>query len=344
MTIIVIKPGLLSTVQDLGRFGWQHLGIVPSGAMDIDAHRLANLLVGNGAGAATIEITVRGPELEFEQATLVALCGATFDAKCIDAKGKSSPMLANRPVLLSKSARLRIADVQHGARAYIAVAGGIAVPPVLGSASTYLPAGFGGYQGRALRTGDRLPLDRACSALSVARFASLKRRTSAPADPNAMQSVSWSVPIDSLPHADEDPIRFIEGRHWRMFSAAAHIAIETGPLRIAPESNRIGYRLTGITLERRKNVDVLSEPTCLGTIQVPSDGTPIVLMADHQTTGGYAKIGEVAGADIPRLAQRTPGMEVRFRRCTLADARAARKVRQARVAALVQTIAWEYAA
>ncbi len=344
MTIIVIKPGLLSTVQDMGRFGWQHLGIVPSGAMDIDAHRVANLLVGNAATAATIEITIRGPELEFEQPALVALCGATFDAKCIDAKGKTTPMLANRPVLLPKSARLRIGDVQHGARAYIAVAGGIMVPPVLGSASTYLPAGFGGHLGRALRAGDRLPLDRAHSTLSVARFSSLKRRARAPIDIRAPQSVSWSAPIDSLPHADEAPIRFIEGRHWRMFSAAAHAAMEKEPMRIAPESNRIGYRLNGPCLERRKNADVLSEPTCLGTIQVPGDGTPIVLMSDHQTTGGYAKIGEVASADIPRLAQRTPGMEVRFQRCTLADARAARKAQQSRLAALVQTIAWEYAA
>lgn len=344
MTIIVIRPGLLSTVQDLGRFGWQHLGVGPSGAMDADAHRLANLLVGNSAIEATIEITVRGPELEFEQPALIALCGATFEAKCIDAKGKSTPMPANRPVLVPKSGRLRIGDVQHGARAYVAVAGGISVPPVLGSASTYLPAGFGGFRGRALRAGDRIALDRAYSTLSTTRFTSLKRRARVPFDVKAFQSVTWSVPIESLPHADEAPIRFIEGRHWRMFSAAAHAAIEAEPLRIAPESNRIGYRLNGVLLERRKNTDVLSEPTCLGTIQVPSDGTPIVLMADHQTTGGYAKIGEVASVDIPRLAQRTPGMEVRFQRCSLADAEAARKARRARIAALVQTIAWEYTA
>lgn len=342
MTIIVIKPGLLSTVQDLGRFGWQHVGIVPSGAMDTDAHRLANLLVGNGGAEATIEITLRGPELEFEYPTLIAMCGATFDAKCVDAKGKIFPMPLNRPVLVPKTARLRIGDVRHGARAYIAVAGGIPLPLVLGSRSTYLPARFGGHLGRALRTSDRLPLDRASIPLSNARFASLRRRRGTPIDPRAIESVAWSVPIDSLPHADEAPIRFIEGRHWRLFSAAAQTALENEPMRIAPESNRIGYRLHGPRLERRKDVDVLSEPTCLGTIQVPSDGMPIVLMADHQTTGGYAKIGEVASVEIPRLAQRPPGMAVRFLRCSLADAQAARKARQARFAQLVQTIAWEF--
>ncbi len=342
MTIIVIKPGLLSTVQDLGRFGWQHLGIVPSGAMDTDAHRLANLLVGNSGAEATIEITLRGPELEFEHPTLVAMCGATFDAKCVDAKGKIFPMPLNRPVLMPKTARLRIGDVRHGARAYIAVAGGIPLPLVLGSRSTYLPARFGGYQGRALRTGDRLPLDRASIPLSTTRFSSLKRRAGAPIDPRAIESVAWSVPIDSLPYAEEAPMRFIEGRHWRLFSAAAHAAIESEPMRITPDSNRIGYRLNGPRLERRKDTDVLSEPTCLGTIQVPSDGVPIVLMADHHTTGGYAKIGEVVSADIAHLAQRSPGMEVRFQRCSLADAQAARKARQARLAALVQTIACEF--
>ena len=342
MTIIVIKPGLLSTVQDLGRFGRQHLGISPSGAMDLDAHRLANLLVGNGAAAATIEITVRGPELEFEQTALVALTGATFEAQCVDAKGKVTPMPMNRPVLMPKTARLRIGNALHGARAYVAVAGGIAVPSVLGSASTYLPAGFGGFHGRALRAGDRIALDPAYSKMGIARFSSLKRRAGTALDLKAIHSVAWSVPIDSLPHADEAPIRFIEGRHWKMFSAQAQAAIESEPMRVAPDSNRIGYRLNGVLLDRRKNTDVLSEATCLGTIQVPSDGTPIVLMADHQTTGGYAKIGEVASADIPRLAQRVPGMQVRFQRCSLADAMAARKARQARIAALVQTIAWEY--
>jgi antagonist of KipI len=342
MSIIVIKPGLLSTVQDLGRFGWQHLGIVPSGAMDIDAHRFANLLVGNSGTEATIEITLRGPELEFEHPTLIAMCGAMFDAQCVDAKGKIFPMPLNRPVLMPKTARLRIGDVRHGARAYIAAAGGIPLPLVLGSRSTYLPARFGGHLGRPLKTGDRLPLDRASIPLSNTRFASLRRRRGVPIDPRAIESVGWSVPIESLPHAEEEPIRFIEGRNWRLFTPAAQAAMEDEPMRIAPESNRIGYRLNGPRLERRRDTDVLSEPTCLGTIQVPSDGAPIVLMADHHTTGGYAKIGEVASVDIARLAQRPPGAEVRFQRCSLADAHAARKVRQARFASMVQTIAWEF--
>lgn len=333
MKLRVLRPGLHTTVQDLGRYGLQHLGVVPCGAMDAVAHRLANALVGNEVGAATLECTVVGPELQFERPALVALCGAEFDATVA---GAALPQ--NRPVLLNAGARLRVGSSLRGARAYLAVAGGIAVPAVLGSRSTYVPAAFGGLEGRALRAGDVLDLDARASLIAAARFGRLKNTRSAA----NFKSTAWQACAMTLPRDKDITVRAMEGRHYGQFDADSRRAFFEQAWRVSQDSNRMGYRLAGPALARRGAGDLLSEPTCLGTVQAPGDGSVIVLMADHQTTGGYPKIAEVAGADVPLLSQLAPGGALRFQRCSVAEARAALRQLHATIASIIDGINFQY--
>jgi antagonist of KipI len=336
-TVLVERPGMLTTVQDCGRHGWQHVGVVPSGAMDCDSLQLANALVGNDLHLAGLEVTLRGPILCFPRDTLVALAGAQFDA-CITVDGRELPCPLNRPVLLRAGDRLSINQPRHGFRAYLAVAGGIDVAPMLGSRCTYLAAAMGGIAGRALKKGDRLPLAPQASDLSHARFDRLTHGTGPVSPRFAVHSVPWSVAPRSLPRDEPTVVRCVDGHHRELFSPEALEAFEVGSYRISPQSNRMGYRMLGTRLERAQAGDILSEPTALGTVQVPADGLPIVLMADHQTTGGYAKIAEVASADIARLAQLRPGQEVRFARCTLAEARSLAQAAHQALQVAVQAI------
>ena len=333
MSLRVLRPGLHTTVQDLGRYGMQHLGVVPCGAMDPIAHRLANALVGNDAEAATLECTVVGPELRFERPALIALCGANFDARIA---GEALPQY--RPVWVKKGVQLRIGQALRGARGYLAVAGGVGVPAVLGSRSSYVPAGFGGLQGRALRAGDTLALDAATAELGAERFSKL-REVRATAH---FSSTAWQAPVLTLPRAPNLTLRAIEGRHYGQFEAESRRAFFEANWRVSQDSNRMGYRLAGPALARESVGDLLSEPTCLGTVQAPGDGSIIVLMADHQTTGGYPKIAELAGADMPLLAQLAPGGMLRFQHCSVEDARAALQHTQARLAAIIDGIHFQY--
>ena len=308
-----MRPGLLSTIQDLGRHGFQHLGIVPCGVMDSVSHCMANALVGNADELATLECTIAGPELAFEEDALVALYGAAFQAR----SGTGLP--GNRPVLVKAGTTINLGSATRGSRAYLAIAGGFAVPEVLGSRSTYVPGDFGGLCGRALRVGDRLATIDALAAVSNERFARFAK------------PVRWSAPELTLPPPGALAVRAIEGRHWGQFDEASRDKLFSHDWRVSATSNRMGYRLEGPRLARTRNVEVLSEPTCLGTVQVPNDGTPIVLMADHQTTGGYPKIAEVAAIDLPGLAQLAPGGLVRFLRCTLEEAQRAEDEKLAHV-------------
>jgi len=336
MSLRVIRPGMLTTVQDLGRYGMQHLGIVPCGAMDELSHRIANALVGNDEGAATLEMTLRGPELEFASDALVAMHGAHFAAR-VDGR----PLPQGRPVALRAGARLDCGRATIGCRAYLAVAGGIAAPETLDSRSTYLPAGFGGIEGRALRSGDAVPLEPDAAALAANREQKLRAHGRA-RSVDGMTTVTWRAPDLTLTGDAEIRLHALEGRHAELFERTSLDAFFGEPWRVLPDSNRMGFRLGGPALARKTPGELLSEPTCLGTVQVPADGTPIVLMADHQTTGGYARIAEVAGADVPRLAQASPGSMVRFGRIDLAIADALRGVQEHHLAALRRTLAWQY--
>jgi antagonist of KipI len=333
MSLRIIRPGLLTTVQDRGRHGLQHLGVVSCGPMDPVALGLANALVGNRDGEAAIEFTVIGPEIAFESDTLVSLCGALFEAK---AGGVAVP--ANRPVLLRKDTVLSTGRALLGSRAYLAVAGGIATPPVLASRSTYLPAGFGGFNGRLLRAGDSLPLIGNVAAVSLKRYESLTGKK----DSAGLRTVSWSAPALTLPEREPILIHAMEGRHHAHFDAASQRAFFEATWKVTPDSNRMGFRLAGPALARAEAFEILSEPACLGTVQVPANGLPIALMADHQTTGGYPKIAEIAAADVPRLAQLAPGGTVQFARCTLDQARELRRALRLRVDSALRSLAWDY--
>jgi len=321
MSIRVLRPGLLTTLQDHGRHGFQRVGLCPGGAMDPVALALANALVGNPPGEAALEITVIGPELAFEQETLVAVCGAEF-------KG-SFPH--NRPVLAPAASRFNVGRATRGARAYLAVAGGFAVEPVLGSRSTYLPGRFGGLEGRALKHGDVLPLR---DAEASRRFDSLKKTKDG--------TVRWSAPPLTLPDREPILVHVIEGQHFAQFDAASQRAFFDTVWRVAPDSNRMGFRLGGPPLGRPQADEILSGPTCLGSVQVPPSGAPIALMADHQTTGGYPRIAEIASADVARLAQLAPGGKLHFARCSLETAGELRRHAKARLESALRGIAWEY--
>jgi antagonist of KipI len=324
MTIRVLRPGLLMTVQDLGRHGHQHVGLCPGGAMDPISLTLANALVGNDAGAAALEITVLGPDLEFKRETLVALVGAEFE----------TGIALNRPVLVERNSPISISRAARGARGYLAVAGGIAVPEVLGSRSTYLPGAFGGLEGRVLKRGDVLPLAENAEQLSRERYERLKNKRGS--------SVRWSVPPFTVPDREPIVLHAIDGEHVADFDANMQRVFYDTVWRVTPDSNRMGYRLAGPPLARAKADEILSGPTALGTVQVPANGVPIALMADHQTTGGYPRIAEIASADVPRLAQIAPGGSVHFVRCGLDMAAELRNDMRNRLQTVLRGIAWEY--
>ena len=324
MTIRVLRPGLLMTVQDFGRHGHQHMGLCPGGAMDPVSLVLANALVGNEPGAAALELTVLGPDLEFEHDTLIALVGAEFEADI--------PL--NRPVLVTGGSHISISRAARGARGYLTAAGGIAVPEVLGSRSTYIPGGFGGLDGRVLKRGDLLPLSPQVAQLSAERFAALKNKRG--------WSVRWSALPLTVPDREPIVLHAIDGEHFADFDANMQRVFFDTIWRVTPDSNRMGYRLAGPPLARAKTDEILSGPTCLGSVQVPANGVPIALMADHQTTGGYPRISEIASADVPRLAQIAPGGTVHFARCALDMAAELRKDTRNRLQQTLRGIAWEY--
>jgi len=323
MTLQVLAPGLLTTVQDGGRHGYQHLGVGPGGAMDPLAHRLANALVGNGPGEATLEITLAGPVLVFGEETLVALCGADLSATVDD-----RPLPLWRPVWVRAGARLAFGAPRAGARAYLALAGGLPLPLVLGSRSTHLAAGFGGFQGRALRAGDLLPVPpqpRRCEGLLAAL-----RRGAEPFAAPAWFAHGFQGEDRTLP--------FIPGPQWEELTPASRTAFLEGTYRVAPASNRMGLRLQGPALALARNRERLSAPVAAGTLQLPPDGAPILLMADRQTTGGYPRLGELASVALPAAAQLRSPDPVRFVPVTAEAARAALLVRERQVAALTATI------
>jgi antagonist of KipI len=310
MSVEIIRAGALTTVQDLGRYGMQRFGVPVGGAMDAYSLRIANALVGNAHDAAALEMTLTGPVLQFGGDTLVALAGGDLGAMIGD-----KPMPLHRPVWVAGGRRIAFGPRASGARAYLAFAGGIDVPPVLGSRCTYLRAGLGGFDGRALRAGDSLDL-----LASGERYLS-QLRDSATFARDGFAAPNWSAMVDAhRMMVSPQRIRFVAGRHWPELTPDARSAFETQNFRVGAASDRMGYRLAGVALEGVGRGDIASEAVTFGTIQLPPDGQPIVLMADRQTIGGYPRLGEVASADLPWLAQLQPGDALRFERVTLTEA------------------------
>lgn len=297
--LVVIEPGLLTTVQDLGRFGYQRVGIPPSGPLDRAAFLLANRLVGNPDGAAGLELTLRGPKLEVRRETVVAVTGAEMG---FEVNGRPTPGWTALRVRPGDILGFRMATA--GCRAYLAVAGGLDVPPALGSRATYLRGRLGGLEGRALQKADQLPLGEPAAAL-----ASLEGRTVPPA-----RRPAYPATVEC---------RVVLGPQDDRFTAAGIAAFLEGPYEVTPQADRMGYRLKGPWIEHARGHDIISDGIPLGGIQVVGEGQPIVLLVDRQTTGGYTKIATVISVDIGRLGQTKPGQQVRFRQVTLAEAHAA---------------------
>ncbi len=324
MTIHVLAPGLLSTVQDGGRSGQAALGVGHGGAMDTVALRLANILVGNVENAATLELTLRGPRLRFDSDSLVAVTGADIEAHCGDA---ALPMW--RPLAIRAGSELAFGNVRRGARSYLAVAGGIGIAPVLGSRSSDLNAGLGA---RALIAGDTLPTEPASRYVAPSLWRELG------ATPCA--ATKWS--LDPQPWFDSGlrrSIRVIAGSHSPHLDNASQRALFSAEFRIGADSNRVGYRLHGPALALREPLELISEGVMPGTVQLPPGGDPIVLMAEAPTCGGYPRIAQVIGVDLPHLAQHRPGEVLRFAETSLDDAQTRYLERERAMARVARIIA-----
>lgn len=307
MTLRVEAPGLLTTVQDGGRWGRQHLGVGPAGAADGLSLALANLLVGNPPGAAALESTLRGPVVVAEAALVVALGGAPFPATA-----DGAPLPRWRPVALRAGTRVELGETPTGLRGYLAVAGGVAVPEVMGSRSTDLRGGFGGHRGRALQAGDTLA--------TGTPPAQVGRCLPGPGGPG-LRVLPWRLPWTGPWPGDagDEPFRVLPGPHWPLLPPAAQARFLEGPFRVGSRSDRMGLRLEGPALALAQPLEPLSAGVATGTLQLPPDGGPILLLADRQTTGGYPRLGEVASLDLPRAGQLRPGQALRFRLASLAE-------------------------
>ena len=312
MSVVVERAGLLTTVQDLGRRAQRH-GVVRGGVMDRRAARVANLLVGNDEGAALLEATLLGPTLAFRDDHLVALAGADLDARVDDVA-----VQIDRPFAVRAGATLAFGGARRGCRVCIAIGGGIDVPAVLGSRATDIAAHIGGVDGRALAPGNVLELLPRGTAAGHRMRALLDA-----ADAGAPCAVArWGAArsLGSAHTADRARIRIVAGPELPLFRDGALDALTGTDYIVTPQSNRMGYRLEGAKLELRSALDMLSSPVTTGTVQVPPNGDPIVLMADGQTVGGYPRMAHVISVDLPLLAQLAPGAHVRFSPVTLDEA------------------------
>jgi antagonist of KipI len=306
----VIRPGFLTTVQDLGRFGFQRFGMPVAGAMDSVALRFANRLVGNSDDAAALEMTVKGADLVFESDGVIALTGADL-----------SPLIDRTPaplwttVEIRRGSTLSFGERRSGARAYLAVAGGIDVPMVLGSRATHLASRTGGFLGRALVKNDRV--------------------TCGPRRSEAAMMVGRMIPIAARPPYSSGPtLRVVLGAQADCFSGEAVETLVRGRYTVSQHADRMGYHLQGPLLVHAGTPDIVSDATPQGSLQVPGNQQPILLMADRQTTGGYPKIGVVITADLPLAAQLVPGDTVGFALVDVGEAQAIAREQRSRIEAV----------
>lgn len=306
-SISVIDPGLLTTVQDAGRWGHQPSGVPVSGAMDWIAYRTANALVGNTPGAAALEATLAGPKLRFDQRTTFAVAGADLGATL---DGARVPHCT--PVSCAAGGILRFANRIFGARAYIAVDGGIELPRVLGSRSTHVLTRMGGWNGRALIQGDRLGMGAPGPAPA--------RRRPVPESTAYLRGGGARVRVMPGPQSEHFPPDALD-------------VLERTRFIISPQSNRMGYRLQGGRIPRLEDQEMISDAAFTGAIQIPASGEPILLMADHQTTGGYPQLAVVITADLPLAGQLSPGDWIEFRACSRSEALSALVAQEARLLA-----------
>ena len=309
-TLELLSPGLFTTVQDRGRYGYQRFGVPVSGGMDEFALRSANLLVGNDQGDACLELTVLGPTVRFLENARISVTGADLTGML-----DGSPLPRWRAVEVAKGGDLSFRSMQDGMRAYLAVAGGIDVPVVMGSRSTYVPSGIGGFEGRALAAGDTvsvLPTD--------------------PARPTLRRRLprGYAAPV----YGEHHEIRVVLGTQADAFEQDAIDTFLGTAFTVALDSDRMGYRLEGAVVRHSTSPDIVSDGNAPGAIQVPGNGVPTVLLADRGTTGGYTKIATVISADLGRIAQAVPGQTVSLRSVELEEANAAARELESVLAAI----------
>lgn len=307
MNATAVRAGFLTSVQDLGRPGFREFGVSLGGALDNHALRVANLLVGNEETAAGVEVTFGGLRLRFADDRIVVWCGAEFQARI-----GSATVDAGHPALVRAGEEFSIGSPAFGCRAWLAVSGGINVPLVLGSRAADLRAGFGGVSGRPLRDGAEFVLGEN------------SKRAKALIDKLRGERVArWKPPHDwSSPGRRAPVLRYIRGADADRFVESASKSFSSGSFFVSPDSDRMGIRLDGPQLEQKENVDLLSEAVAPGTVQVPPNGKPILLLNDCQTIGGYPKIAHVITVDLPMATQLCPGDRVRFVEVSIRDAHA----------------------
>ncbi len=292
MMIRVAAPGFFTTVQDLGRYGYAHLGISPAGAADALSFRIANRLVGNDENTPALEMTLLGATLEFEEAAIVALTGA----RC-EWKARSARVPLNKAFDLPSGSVLQCGSMASGARCYLAIQGGFDIPQVLGSASTFVPGHFGGFKGRRLQSGDVLHV----RPHDLFHVGSLR-----------------SGALDLLRYPQ--PLRLTKGPQHDWFGPEAFEKLFASAYIVSEQSDRTGLRLRGEAVRLRVQSELLTDGIPLGAIQVPQDGQPIILFVDQQTTGGYPKIANVIAADMHRVGQLRPRDQVQFTEVSTAEA------------------------
>ncbi len=295
MSFTVEDGGILTTVQDTGRSSFRHLGVPVCGAMDSLAARIANLMLANEVSSPLLEYTLTGPTLRFHADTVICLTGGTVTARLED-----QPVPCYQPVVVQAGQMLKLGPIRQGCRGYLALKGGLHVDHIMKSASTYLRAGIGGFHGRSLAAGDNL--------------------TYIPYPLSPTRNFDWFPSQDLMYDTISRPVRIIPTTEHEQFSDDSCHTLFNQPFGIDNASDRMGYRLTGPTITRKDQTERLTQGVTIGTVQVPHDGHPIILMADSQPTGGYPVMGQVISVDIPRLAQMKPGDKLRFEPIELDDA------------------------
>ncbi|CBS89437.1 biotin-dependent carboxyltransferase family protein [Azospirillum lipoferum] len=316
--LTVVRPGLFATIQDLGRFGFQELGMPVAGALDPVALRLANALVGNPQGMAGLEIALLGPVLRVDAASVrIAAVGPL--AMTLEREGEATrPLEPHRSHSLRQGDLLRLGAVDGASVAYLAVAGGFALAPVMGSLSAYVRAGIGPLGGRPLGQDDRLPLV----------------RDGAPDGPPDEQELELPQP----PDYGSGPLRVVLGPQDDRFTEQALATFLSATYHVGKQADRMGLRLEGPALKHRGSADIPSDGLVTGSIQVPGNGQPILLLNDHQTAGGYAKIATVISADLPRTGRLRPGDCLSFQAVTVDEAEAIRRRQEQAIAGWIRAI------
>lgn len=289
MALKIINPGLFTTVQDLGRYGYESYGFTPAGVMDYESYYLANALLGNDYNCGVLELTLYGITFEVLHSTSMSSAGAEMELTI-----NEEPFDTGTAVDLVKGDIVKFGGVKKGARTYIAFSGGLDLPKELGSYSTHTRSKMGGYKGRVLKAGNILPV---------------KGKT-----------VEHNFPVITKVLTEDTEIRFIPGQQNDRFDSVNKRIFTESEYTLTKDSDRMGCRLEGPAVESADDDDILSEPTQFGSIQVPKNGQPIVLLADRQTAGGYKKIGTVAKVDLPKIAQKKPGEKITFSEVSVDEA------------------------